>query len=53
MEMPKAFELGFVTMGANGWEIDPEAPEDVKKEFEEFMKLTSGEPDEKGIITDY
>ena len=41
MPMPKFFESPFFVDEVDNWHLKPGAPEDVKKEFEEFM----GHPD--------
>lgn len=38
MPMPKFFTSEYFVPETDNWHLKPDAPEDVKKEFEEFMK---------------
>lgn len=38
LDRPKFLDSGYVEITDEGWELKEGAPEDVKKEFEQFMK---------------
>ena len=52
IERPKGIEYHYIGEDEQ-WHIKDDAPEWAKKEFEEFQKMLSEEPDENGIVTQY
>ena len=52
MEEPKGMKYWYIDERER-WQIEDDAPEWAKKEFDEYMKSVNPEPDEDGIVTNY
>ena len=52
MAAPRFFLEGWLDESdlEEGWKLKADAPEDIQKEFEQFMKMTDPVPDEDGVI---
>lgn len=53
IEPYKWLEWAYIDEKTEQWVLKDDAPEDVKKEFEEYQKDLLMIPDEEGIITVY
>lgn len=54
LSRPKYLDHDYAFIGDDEqWHIKEDAPDWAKKEFDEFMRLASPEPDENGLITQY
>lgn len=54
MEEPRFMKEGYAFIGEDEqWHIKDDAPDWVKEEFAEFMKMVNPSPDEDGKITRY
>ncbi len=52
MAAPRFFLEGWLDESdlEDGWKLKEDAPDDIRDEFEKFMKITSKEPDSDGKI---
>lgn len=55
MPMPNFFTSPFFVPEVDNWHLTPDAPDDVKKEFEEYMKhsdrvIVEGDEDEEDSL---
>lgn len=54
MEEPRFMKEGYAFIGEDEqWHIKDDAPDWVKEEFAEFMKMVNPSPDDNGIVTQY